>query len=88
MEATAETPDTDLARARERNTNLSSEGVRHEKEESKFAPQRSSTTLDDFLQEDGKRDEFEVVAIKEVLAWQIAEAMKINNISRNAWLNG
>ena len=40
------------------------------------------TTLDDFLQEEGKRDEFEAVAIKEVLAWQIAEAMKTNNISR------
>ena len=28
------------------------------------------TTLDDFLQEEGKLDEFEAVAIKEVLAWQ------------------
>ena len=41
------------------------------------------TTLDDFLQGEGKRDEFEAVAIKEVLAWQIAEAMKTNKISRN-----
>src|SRR5258708_3343400 len=47
---------------------------------------RSSTklsTLDDFLHEDGKLEEFQATAIKEVLAWQIAEAMKANNISRN-----
>jgi predicted XRE-type DNA-binding protein len=40
------------------------------------------TTLDDFLKEEGKREEFEAVAIKEVLAWQIAEAMKAQNLSR------
>jgi antitoxin HicB len=39
-------------------------------------------TVDDFLKEDGKLDEFQATAIKEVLAWQIAEAMKANNISR------
>lgn len=51
----------------------------------KKAPARSAAklaTLDSFLQEEGKRDEFEAVAIKEVLAWQIAEAMKVNKISR------
>lgn len=40
------------------------------------------TRLDDFLKEEGKLDEFEAVAIKEVLAWQIAEAMKAQNLSR------
>jgi len=40
------------------------------------------TTLDDFLREEGKLEEFEAVAIKEVLAWQIAEAMKAQNLSR------
>ena len=40
-------------------------------------------TLDDFLGEEGKRDEFEAIAVKEVLAWQIGQAMKENNISRN-----
>jgi predicted XRE-type DNA-binding protein len=40
------------------------------------------TTLDEFLKEEGKLEEFEAVAIKEVLAWQIAEAMKAQNISR------
>ena len=29
-------------------------------------------TLDGFLKEEGKLEEFEAVAIKEVLAWQIA----------------
>ena len=41
------------------------------------------STLDDFLKQDGKLDEFQATAIKEVLAWQIAEAMKANKISRS-----
>lgn len=40
------------------------------------------TTLDDLLGKEGKRDEFEAIAVKEVLAWQIEQAMKANNISR------
>ena len=40
-------------------------------------------TRDDFLGKEGKRDEFEAVAVKEVLAWQIEQAMKKKNISRN-----
>jgi DNA-binding Xre family transcriptional regulator len=50
----------------------------------KRTPRRARTlsTLDDLLQQDGKRDEFEAVAIKEVLAWQLGEAMKAGNISR------
>ena len=40
------------------------------------------TRLDDFLRDEGKLEEFEAVAIKEVLAWQIAEAMKAQNFSR------
>ena len=42
------------------------------------------STLDDFLVEEGKREDFEAVAVKEVLAWQIGEAMKAGNISQNA----
>jgi antitoxin HicB len=51
----------------------------------KRKPARSTntlTTLDTFLKEEGKLEEFEAVAIKEVLAWQIAEAMKAQNLSR------
>jgi antitoxin HicB len=40
------------------------------------------STLDDVLKGEGKLEEFEAVAIKEVLAWQIGEAMKANNLSR------
>lgn len=40
------------------------------------------TTLDAFLKQEGKLEEFEAVAIKEVLAWQIGEAMKAQNLSR------
>jgi antitoxin HicB len=40
------------------------------------------TSLDSFLKEEGKLEEFEAVAIKEVLAWQIAEAMKAQKLSR------
>lgn len=44
----------------------------------------SFTTIDDFLTQEGKREEFEATAIKEVLAWQIEQAMKANKISRSA----
>ena len=40
-------------------------------------------TLDSFLQEEGKHEEFEAVAVKEVLAWQIEKAMKANKLSRS-----
>ncbi|MCE7030277.1 helix-turn-helix domain-containing protein [Jiella avicenniae] len=40
------------------------------------------TTLDAFLDAEGTRDEFEAVAIKEVLAWQIEQAMKEQKLSR------
>ena len=43
---------------------------------------KALATLDDFLKEEGKLEEFEAVAIKEVLAWQIGEAMKAQNLSR------
>jgi antitoxin HicB len=41
------------------------------------------STLDDFLKEEGTFEEFQSVVIKEVLASQIAEAMKANKISRS-----
>jgi predicted XRE-type DNA-binding protein len=42
------------------------------------------STLDNFLKEEGKLEEFQAVAIKEVLAWQIADAMKAQTISRKS----
>jgi antitoxin HicB len=41
------------------------------------------STLDDFLKEEGTFEEFQSIVIKEVLASQIAEAMKANKISRS-----
>jgi antitoxin HicB len=40
------------------------------------------STLDDFLAEEGTREAFQAVAVKEVLAWQIEEAMKAQGMSR------
>ncbi|MFZ5783454.1 MAG: helix-turn-helix domain-containing protein [Pseudomonadota bacterium] len=34
------------------------------------------------LKEEGKLEEFQAVAVKEVLAWQITEAMRKSNLSR------
>jgi antitoxin HicB len=42
------------------------------------------STLDEFLVEEGKLEEFETTAIKEVLAWQLAEAMQAQNLSQRA----
>jgi antitoxin HicB len=41
------------------------------------------STLDDFLADEGKREEFEAVAVKEVLAWQIGEAMKARKLTQS-----
>ena len=43
---------------------------------------RKLGTLDDVLAKEGKREKFEAVAVKEVLAWQIGEAMKARKLSR------
>jgi antitoxin HicB len=40
------------------------------------------STLDDFLGELGTREAFQAVAVKEVLAWQIEQAMKDQKLSR------
>jgi antitoxin HicB len=34
------------------------------------------STLDDFLKEQGTFEEFQAIAIKEVLAWQAAQSVK------------
>ena len=40
------------------------------------------SSLNDFLKEEGIFEETQAQAIKEVIAWQLAEAMKKKNISR------
>lgn len=40
------------------------------------------STLDDFLEEEGVRGEFEARAVKEVIAWQLQKAMQEQSISK------
>jgi antitoxin HicB len=41
------------------------------------------SSLDDFLREEGIFEEAQAQAVKEVVAWQLAEAMKKQKISKN-----
>ena len=41
------------------------------------------STLDAFLAEEGVLEEFQARAIKEVVAWQLAQAMKDRKLSKN-----
>ena len=41
------------------------------------------TSIDDFLKAEGIFEEAQAEAIKEVVAWQLAEAMKQQKISKN-----
>lgn len=41
------------------------------------------STLDDFLSMEGVLEEFQAKAIKEVVAWQLAEAMRERKLSKN-----
>jgi plasmid maintenance system antidote protein VapI len=40
------------------------------------------SSLDDFLEEEGVLTEFQAQAIKEVIAWQLGEAMKKRKLSK------
>ena len=41
------------------------------------------SSVDDFLKEEGVFEEAQAQAVKEVVAWQLAEAMKKKKISKN-----
>ncbi len=41
------------------------------------------SSIDDFLKEEGVFEEAQAQAVKEVVAWQLAEAMKKQHISKN-----
>ncbi|MBM3532701.1 MAG: Fis family transcriptional regulator [Alphaproteobacteria bacterium] len=45
---------------------------------------RTGSRFDDFLEEEGLLAEAEAVAIKRVLAWQVAEAMRARKLSKDA----
>ena len=46
--------------------------------------QHIGSSFDDFLQEEGILEEVNAVAVKRVLAWQIAQAMKEQNLTKTA----
>jgi antitoxin HicB len=41
------------------------------------------SSIDDFMKEEGIFEEAQAQAVKEVIAWQLAEAMKERKISKN-----
>jgi hypothetical protein len=57
---------------------LRPEEARITKARKKKAPRSSAefSTLDDFLKEEGKLEEFQAIAIREVLDWQIAKGIR------------
>jgi antitoxin HicB len=40
------------------------------------------SSIDDFLKEEGVLEEFQARAVKEVIAWQLAQAMKVQKLSK------
>ena len=48
-----------------------------------MSKQHMGSSIDAFLREEGLFEEAQAQAIKEVVAWQLAEAMKKKNISKN-----
>ncbi|HET9640322.1 MAG TPA: helix-turn-helix transcriptional regulator [Allosphingosinicella sp.] len=47
-----------------------------------MADRHKGSSLDDFLREEGVLEEFQNRAVKEVIVWQITEAMKLQGISK------
>jgi antitoxin HicB len=45
--------------------------------------QHMGSTIDDFMKQEGIFEEAQAQAIKEVIAWQLSEAMKERKISKN-----
>ena len=48
-----------------------------------MSKKHKGTSIDDFLKSEGIFEEAQAEAIKEVVAWQLAEAMKRQKISKN-----
>jgi antitoxin HicB len=47
-----------------------------------MSKKQMGSSIDDFLKEEGNFDETQAQAVKEVVAWQLAEAMKKKKISK------
>jgi antitoxin HicB len=61
--------------------------IKSRKKKALRSPARLST-LDELLKEEGKLEEFQATAIKEILARRLEEAMRANNISGNGLADG
>jgi len=48
------------------------------------AVRHTGSTFDSFLEEEGIREEVEAIAIKRVISWQLAEAMRKTKKKQNA----
>jgi plasmid maintenance system antidote protein VapI len=48
-----------------------------------MSKKRLGSSIDDFLKEEGVFEEAQAQAVKEVVAWQLAAAMKKKNISKS-----
>jgi plasmid maintenance system antidote protein VapI len=48
-----------------------------------MSKKQMGSSIDDFLKEEGIFEETQVQAVKEVVAWQLAQAMKEKKISKN-----
>jgi antitoxin HicB len=60
-----------------------SKGARHSRKPAKKpAIKHRGSSIDDFLKEEGVFEQFQARAIKEVIAWQLAEAMKEHKLSK------
>jgi len=47
-----------------------------------MSKQHHGSTLDDFLREEGSFDEAQALAIKEVVVWQLTDAMQERSLSK------
>ena len=47
-----------------------------------MSSEHSGSNFDDFLAEDGSLEEVTAMAVKRVIAWQLAQAMKAQHISK------
>ena len=76
-----------IARVRQKDTEDSERGNRAREQTSQGSRAlrknpRIGSTLDDLLAEEGVLESFQAQAIKEVIAWQLAQAMKNKHISK------
>jgi hypothetical protein len=46
--------------------------------------EHTGSTFDSFLEEEGIREEVEAVAVKRVISWQLAEAMRLKKKTKQA----